>query len=112
MAFDGIRSNHDEYRHGKHRIKKFYKSLREHAMQIINFETKKFVPLTNEKYELYIKQINCYICKNKFEHKYTDNKDNCKVKDYCHYTGQYRGSTHSICNLKYSIPKEIAKEKR
>ena len=30
-----------------------------------------------------------------------------KVKDYCHYTGKYRGAVHSICNLSYKIPKEI-----
>ena len=30
-----------------------------------------------------------------------------KVRDYCHYTGKFRGATHSICILKYKIPKEI-----
>ena len=37
-------------------------------------------------------------------------KDNkyCKVANHCHYTGEYRGATHSICNLKYSVPKKIS----
>ena len=30
-----------------------------------------------------------------------------KVRDHCHYTGKYRGVTHSTCNLKFSMPKEI-----
>ena len=30
-----------------------------------------------------------------------------KVRDHCCYTGDYRGAAHSICNLKYSVPKKI-----
>ena len=40
-------------------------------------------------------------------HKYTNDKTYHKVRDHCHYTGKYGGAAHSICNLKYSIPKEI-----
>ena len=34
-------------------------------------------------------------------------KNIVKVRDHCHYTGEYRGATHSICNLEYSVPKKI-----
>ena len=30
-----------------------------------------------------------------------------KVRDSCHYAGEYRGAAHSMCNLGYSVPKEI-----
>ena len=31
----------------------------------------------------------------------------CKVRDHCDYTGEYRSAANSICNLKYSKPKEL-----
>ena len=30
-----------------------------------------------------------------------------RLRDHCHYTSKYIGAAHSICNLKYNIPKEI-----
>ena len=30
-----------------------------------------------------------------------------KVNNQCHYTGKYKGAANSICNLRYSLPKEI-----
>ena len=30
-----------------------------------------------------------------------------KVRDLCHYTGEYRGAAYSICNLKYSLTKKV-----
>ena len=44
-----------------------------------------------------------YIPKEKFENKLFKNKKKYrKVRNHCHYTRKYRGTTHSICNLKYS----------
>ena len=48
-----------------------------------------------------------YICKEKFENKYVKYKRYYKVRDHCRYTGQYRGAAKTICNLNYSVPKEI-----
>ena len=47
----------------------------------------------------------CYICKK--QKKISTDKKYCKVRDHYHYTGQQRGAVHSICNLRYEIPKEI-----
>ena len=30
-----------------------------------------------------------------------------KFRDHCHYTGKFRAAAHSICNLRYKIPKKI-----
>ena len=52
----------------------------------------------------------CYICEKEF---CTDKNDKNtfklyhKVRDHCHYTEKFRGPAHSICNLRYNIPKEI-----
>ena len=43
----------------------------------------------------------------KFENKYLKDKKYCKFRDHCHYTGQYGDAAHSVCNLKYHVPKEI-----
>ena len=56
---------------------------------------------TNKQLESYENAKICYICKENFEYKYTKDKKYHKVRDHCHYTGEYIGAAHSICNLKY-----------
>ena len=63
--------------------------------------------LTKEQQESYENAKSCYIFKEKFENKYLKDKKYRKVRDHCHYTGEYRGAVHSIYNLKYSLPKKI-----
>ena len=64
--------------------------------------------LTQEQQESCENAQICYICKEKFENKYVKDKKYCTVRDsvHSHYTGEYRGAAHSICNLKYSVPKK------
>ena len=81
----------------------FCKDLKEQAMKIINYEKKKIIPLTDKEKETHENQKVCYI----FSKNFSTNKKYCNVRDHCHYTGQYRGAAHSICNLRYQIPKEI-----
>ena len=88
-------------------MKKFCKSLREHGMKIINLKKKNMKSLTKKQQESYENSKICHICKEKTENKYLKYKKYCKAGDHYHDTGEYRGAVHSICNLKYSIPKEI-----
>ena len=73
--------------------------LREHAINIINFKSKKMKLLIKEQQESYENAKICYICKGKFENKYLQDKNYCKVRDRCHYTAKYKGAAHSVCNI-------------
>ena len=48
-------------------MKRFCKSLREHAIKIIIFKKKKIELLTKEQQELYENAKICYFCKEEFE---------------------------------------------
>ena len=50
-AFDDKKSKHDVYR-GQDCIKKFYESLKEHAIEIINFKIKKLILSTKKSLNL------------------------------------------------------------
>ena len=63
--------------------------------------------LTKEQQESRERAKICYICKENNENKCVKDKTCCKVRDHCHYTGEYIGNAHSICNLKYRVPKKI-----
>ena len=62
------------------------------------------IPLTTEEKMHYNEQEICYICKKEFN---KNDERNYKVRDYCHYTGRYRGEADNMCNLRYKIPKEV-----
>ena len=89
-------------------MKKLCESLREHAQEIINFKKKKVKLSISEQQKSCKNAKICYIHYEKFEDKYAKDKTYHEVRDHCQYTGEYRGATSSIYNLKYSIPKEIS----
>ena len=64
------------------------------------------IPSTKEEKKIHREQKVCYICKKGFS---TDdgNKKYHKIRDHCHYTGNYRGAAHDICDLRYKTHKKI-----
>ena len=74
-------------------MKKFCELLKEHAMKIVNRNQMKM-----QNYVIFLKKI---------ENRYLKCEKYRKVRDNCHYTREYRGPAHSICNLRYSVPKQI-----
>ena len=86
-------------------MKGFCNDIKEHLTRITNYEMKAMDPLTEEEEESYKNQELCHICEKEFCA--DNNKEMRKVRDHCHYTGKYRGTAHSKCNLEYKIVKEI-----
>ena len=85
--------------------KKFCEYLREHAKNIIDSE-KKF-PLRKKELELYQNAAECYFCRKKIIKMFAEDKNHREVIDHCNFTSEYRGTTHSICNLRFNVPNEI-----
>ena len=65
------------------------------------FPEKPMNRLTHEEWREFNKATKCHICFKEFQ------ELNPKVRDHCHYTGQYRGPAHRNCNLRYKIPSFI-----
>ena len=77
---------------------------------MINFKKKEMIPLTNKEIKFYEKQKVCYICEKKFcddKNKKSEYDLYHKVRDHCHYTGNFIAAAHNICNLRYNVPKKI-----
>ena len=85
-----------------------FECLKKHAKRIISSKKKKIKLFTNEQQESYGKTKIYYILMEKLEDKYTSDKKCRKARDNRNYGGEYRGAAHGICNLKYSVPNEIA----
>ena len=88
---------------GKDCIEKFCKDLKEIGTEIINFEEKEMIPLTNKEIKSYEKQKVCHICKKEL----CDDRNKKKVRYHYHYTRKFRGAAHCVCNLRYKVPNEI-----
>ena len=56
--------------------------------------------MTEKDEEEFQKAEKCYICEKKYTIK------DIRVRDHCHITGEFRGSSHQECNLKLKIEPE------
>ena len=68
------------------------------------------IPLADKENKSYEKQEVCHICKEEFcidENEKSECKLYHQVRDHCHYIRRFIGAAHSICNLRYKVPKEI-----
>ena len=108
-SFDATKNKTDYYR-GKDCMNRFCKELKNRTIEIINYEKKEMIPLTDEENKYYEKQKDCYMWKKELN---TDKNDKNafklyrKVRDHCHYAGKYTRAAHDICNLRYKTPKGI-----
>ena len=57
-------------------------------MKIFILKRKKMKLLSKEQQESYEKAKVYYICKEKFENKYLEDKKYRKIRDHCHYIGE------------------------
>ena len=79
----------------------FIESLEKDIKEIYNrFKKPKKMVMTREDRINYKKATHCHICEEEI-----DKDVHRKVRDHCHLTGKFRGAAHSICNLKYRLPK-------
>ena len=108
-SFDATKNKRGYYR-GEDCIDSLCKKLKELVLEIINYEEKEIILLTDEESKSYEKQKVCHLCKKEFcidENDKNTFKLYHKVRDHCNYTGKFSGAAHNICNLGYKTPKEI-----
>ena len=78
--------------------KVFVEKLAEVTKGIYNdfYQKPKPLRLTSAEQKSFEKAVNCHIC--------GDELKEDKVRDHCHFTGQYRGAAHNKCNLQCRKP--------
>ena len=66
------------------------------------------LPLTKEELKSRQDAKVCYICGKRILKKLSKIIKYRKFRDHWNYIGKYRATAHSICNLKFNVPIEIA----
>jgi hypothetical protein len=73
-------------------LKYLHKKAEECIEEMENVEV---LRMTEENWKTYNAQNHCHICKEWIR------KDQRKVRDHCHITGDFRGAAHDKCNIQY-----------
>ena len=85
---------------GKDCVEKFVEYIEEEVKRLYEtFPRQPMTRLTDVLKREHKAAEKCHICLKGF-----NDPKNKKVRDHCHYTGEYRGAAHNNCNLKYKIP--------
>ena len=101
FAYGEVKDPLKQYR-GKDCILKFCDHIIGEARHLYSsFPKKPMRALTKVQWKDYKSMSSCHICFKPFK------GGNQKVRDYCHYSGIYRGVAHLLCNLQYKIPSYI-----
>ena len=88
---------------GKDCVEKFVEYIKEEVKRLYTtFPQQPMTRLTDESKREYKAVKKCHVCLKGF-----NDPRNRKVRDHCHYTGEYQGAAHNNCNLKYKIPDHI-----
>ena len=73
-----------------------------YCKNVIKKEFNKPLRMTKDDEEKFKKANECHICNKKYTN------EDIRVRDHCHITGKYRGSSHQECNLKLKVnPEEV-----
>ena len=109
-ALDGINTNFKPIVYTKKTpdediSKKFIKHVTKLTLQIYQnyYKNPKTMIFNSEDQEDFVSARYCHICEKKlFRDKITEKI--LKVRDHCHFTGEYRGAAHNECNLNCKKP--------
>ena len=100
FAYGEVNNPTTQYR-GADCVEKFCEKIISEAKRLYrSFPEVPMLKLTKSQTKKHNKITKCHIYFKEF-------KDKGKVRDHCHYTGEYRGAAHFGCNLCYKIPNYI-----
>ena len=88
---------------GKFSVSRFCKEVPEAAKKLFDTKMMPMKKFNKKQQNDYDNATCCYICGKQFG----THKKHRKVWDHGHYTGDYRGAVHPICNLRYSKQVDI-----